>query len=129
MSPFTRRRFKKVMGPYLAIEKEYDKGFFTNNKCSGCGTCAKVCPTHNISVEDKRPMWNHHCHGCNACVAYCPTKAIQFKTPQAYIELNTIITKMLRLPEKRKRYHHPMIKAKDLMADKNYIGVDKSKDK
>lgn len=125
MSPFTRWRFDKVMGPYLAIEKEYDKGFYTDNRCKGCGICEKVCPTRNISMNDKRPQWNHNCHGCNACVAYCPTKAIQFKTPQAYKELNTIITKMLRLPEKRKRYHHPNISAKDLMIDRKEINLEK----
>lgn len=121
MSPLTRKRFTKVMGPYLAVEKEYDKGFYTDDKCSGCGTCSKVCPTSNISIKDKRPEWNHHCHGCNACVVYCPTKAIQFKTPPAYKELKTIISKMLCLPEKRKRYHNPHIKAKDLMCDKKEI--------
>ena len=121
MSPFTRRRFNKVMGPYLAIENEYDKGFYTDDRCKGCGICEKVCPTRNITMEEKRPKWNHHCHGCNACVVYCPAKAIQFKTPQAYQELNTIICKMLRLPEKRKRYHHPLMKAKDLMSDRKKI--------
>lgn len=118
MSPITRRRFDKVMGPYLAVESEYDKGFYTNEKCSGCGTCASVCPTCNIDIKDKKPVWNHHCHGCNACVVYCPTRAVQFRTPEAYKELDTMISKMLRLPEKRKRYHHPMIKAKDLMKDR-----------
>ena len=29
MSFITRRRYKKVMGPYMEVEKEYDKGFFT----------------------------------------------------------------------------------------------------
>lgn len=124
MSPITRRRYKKVMGPYMEVEKEYDKGFFTDGRCTGCGTCAKVCPTRNISIQEKHPVWNHNCHGCNACVAYCPTKAIQFKTPKAYEELGTIISKMLRLPEKRKRYHHPMIKAKDLIRDKKEIDHD-----
>lgn len=124
MSPITRRRYKKVMGPYMEVEKEYDKGFFTDGRCTGCGTCAKVCPTRNISIQEKHPVWNHNCHGCNACVAYCPTKAIQFKTPKAYEELGTIISKMLRLPEKRKRYHHPMIKAKDLICDKKEIDHD-----
>lgn len=121
MSPLTRRRFSKVMGPYLAIENEYDKGFYTDDKCKGCGICEKVCPTRNITMENKHPKWNHRCHGCNACVVYCPTKAIQFKTPQAYKELDTIICRMLRLPEKRKRYHHPIIKAKDLMSDRKEI--------
>lgn len=125
MSPLTRSRFDKVMGPYLQVENEYDKGFYTDDRCKGCGICEKVCPTRNISISDKRPQWNHHCHGCNACVAYCPTKAIQFKTPQAYKELGTFISKILRLPEKRKRYHHPAILAKDLMIDKKEISSNK----
>ncbi len=125
MSSMTRRRFPKVMGPYLAVENEYDKGFYTDDRCKGCGICEKVCPNRNITMEDKRPQWNHHCHGCNACVAYCPTKAIQFKIPQAYKELDTLISKILCLPEKRKRYHHPCISAKDLMIDRKEIDLSK----
>lgn len=121
MSSITRRRFDKTMGPFLALESEYDKGFYTDDRCKGCRICEKVCPTRNITMEDNRPMWNHHCHGCNACVAYCPTKAVQFKVPQVYKELDSIICKLLRLPEKRKRYHHPLVKAKDLMDDRKEI--------
>ena len=124
MSPLTRKRFDKVMGPYLAVEHEYDKGFYTDDRCKGCGICEKVCPTRNITMVDGHPQWNHHCHGCNACVAYCPTKAIQFKTPQAYREMDTLISKILCLPEKRKRYHHPRIKAKDLMSDRKEIKTE-----
>ena len=99
----------------------YDKGFYADDRCKGCRICEKICPTCNITMEDNRPKWNHHCHGCNACVAYCPTKAVQFKVPQVYKELDSIICKMLCLPEKRKRYHHPRIKAKDLMNDRKEI--------
>ena len=61
------------------------------------------------------PVWNRKCHGCNACVVYCPSKAIQFKTPEAYVALGTLISKKIGLPEKRKRYHNPYIKARDLI--------------
>ena len=115
MSPLTRRLFPKMMLPYLNIEHEYDKGFFTDSRCSGCGTCMRVCPTRNITLTDRRPQWNHKCLGCNSCVVYCPSKAIQFKTPEAYLALGTPLSRKLKLPDKRKRYHHPYIKARDLM--------------
>ncbi len=121
MSWFTRKLYPKLMTPYMEVEREYDKGFYTDKRCVGCETCAKVCPTRNITFQDGHPVWNHHCHGCMACVAYCPTKAIQFKTPPAYEQLGTVISKRLCLPEKRKRYHNPYIKAGDLMADRQYI--------
>lgn len=121
MSPITRMLYPKLMAPYMEVEHEYDKGFFTDGRCSGCGTCAKVCPTQNIAIEGGRPAWNHRCHGCMACVAFCPTKAIQFKTPRAYEQLGTAISKRLCLPEKRKRYHNPFIRAADLMRDRQCV--------
>ncbi len=121
MSWLTRRLYPRLMTPYMEVEREYDKGFFTDNRCVGCETCARVCPTRNITFQGGRPVWNHRCHGCMACVAYCPTKAIQFKTPEAYRQLNTVISKRLCLPEKRKRYHNPFIQAADLMSDRQYI--------
>jgi len=121
MSAITRRLYPKLMTPYMEVEHEYDKGFYTDERCVGCATCARVCPTRNIVMEDNRPVWNHRCHGCMACVAYCPAKAIQFKTPQAYERLGTVISKRLCLPEKRKRYHNPFIRAADLMKDRLWI--------
>lgn len=79
MGWLTRKLYSKFMTPYLEVEQEYDKGFYTDERCVGCGVCAKVCPTQNIAIQKKRPVWNRRCHGCMACVAYCPTKAIQFK--------------------------------------------------
>ena len=125
MSAITKKLYPKLMTPYMEVEHEYDKGFYTDDRCVGCATCAKVCPTQNVVMEENRPVWNHRCHGCMACVVYCPTKAIQFKTPQAYEELGTIISKRLSLPEKRKRYHNPFIKAIDLMQSKQYIPAKK----
>ena len=122
MSPISKRLYPKMMTPFLKIQQEYDKGFFSSGACIGCELCRKVCPCGNITFSEKRPVWNHACEGCNACVAYCPTKAIQFRTPDAYLRLNNIITRKLGLPEKRTRYHHPGVTAEDLMKAEEQIG-------
>lgn len=114
MSPMAKRLYPKLMLPFLEIQSEYDKGFYSTDACIGCGICREVCPCKNITFSEKRPVWNHLCEGCNACVVYCPTKAVQFKTPEAYLKLDNIITRRLGLPEKRTRYHNPHITAADL---------------
>lgn len=121
MSIVTKRLYKKLMKPYVDIEHEFDKGFYTSDECIGCRLCQKVCTVNNITFEDSKPVWNHHCNGCMSCVAYCPKKAIQFKIPEAYVKLGTIIAKKLCLPQKRKRYHNPYIQSKDIIKDKQYI--------
>lgn len=115
MSPVTKWLYPKMMIPFINVQHEYDKGFYSTEACIGCEICRKVCPCKNITISDKRPVWNHSCEGCNACVVYCPTKAIQFKTPDAYIRLDNIITRKLGLPERRTRYHNPYVMATDLM--------------
>lgn len=121
MSPITRKLYSKMMMPFINIQHEYDKGFYPSEECIGCGICQKVCPCHNITMNDKHPVFSHKCIGCNACVVYCPKKAIKFKTPEAYMKLDNIITRKLGLPDKRKRYHHPNVTAQDLMKDKEVI--------
>lgn len=121
MSFITRKLYPKMMMPFINIQHEYDKGFYPSNDCIGCGLCARICPLHNITIQDKHPTFNHKCIGCNACVVYCPKKAIQFKTPEAYVKLNNIITRKLGLPQKRKRYHHPDITAQDLIKDTEIV--------
>lgn len=121
MSPVSKRFYPKMMVPFLNVQHEYDKGFYASEACVGCEICRKVCPCHNITFSGGRPVWNHACEGCNACVVYCPTKAIQFKTPEAYLKLDDLITRKLGLPESRTRYHNPYIKASDLMQDREEI--------
>ena len=53
-----------------------DAGFQINDKCNGCGICAKVCPVKNITMENNRPVWQHHCENCLACYNWCPNRAI-----------------------------------------------------
>lgn len=121
MSPVSRRLYARMMMPFLNVQNEYDKGFYTSDACVGCELCRKICPCENISFSQKHPVWNHACIGCNACVVYCPTRAIGFKTPEAYEKLDNVITRRLGLPEKRTRYHHPRVTAADLMKEEEEI--------
>ena len=117
MSPVTRKLYGKMMTPFMNVRHEYDKGFYTSDKCVGCGLCSKLCPCQNITMSDKHPVWNHACIGCNACVVYCPHKAIMFETPDAYRNLDNAVSRHLGLPDKRTRYHNPHISAKDIISE------------
>ncbi len=53
----------------------FDTTFSVSDACTGCGTCERVCPVSNISLQDGRPDFNHNCQRCMACVQYCPKQA------------------------------------------------------
>lgn len=76
-----------------------DYGFHVNENCKSCGTCEKICPVSNITLLEGKPSWQHKCEQCFACLQWCPNSAIQFGK-------NT---------ENNPRYHHPDVKASDLM--------------
>jgi len=53
---------------------------FANDKCRGCGACAKSCPTGAIRMHSgtrPRPYWTFHCEACLRCLNTCPQKAIE----------------------------------------------------
>jgi len=45
------------------------------------------------------PTWHGHCEHCLGCLQWCPKEAIQFR----------------KVTLKYKRYHHPAIKADDMI--------------
>lgn len=53
MSPLTRRRYDKVMGPYLAIENEYDKGFYTDDRATSISNFGLPRPAFILSMVCK----------------------------------------------------------------------------
>ncbi|MGA1840986.1 MAG: EFR1 family ferrodoxin [bacterium] len=76
-----------------------DKKFTVSETCNSCGICERVCQVGNIEIREGKPSWLHSCEQCLACLQWCPQEAIQ-------IGEKTI---------GRKRYHHPEVKARDLM--------------
>ena len=42
------------------------------NACTGCGACARLCPTGAISAQDPRQVDGTLCISCMRCVAVCP---------------------------------------------------------
>ncbi len=47
------------------------------DKCSGCGSCADVCPTEAITVDDVAVVDENECTDCGSCVDECPEEAIE----------------------------------------------------
>ena len=67
-------------------------------KCIGCGICARVCPMRNITVDEKAGI-GPHCTACLACLHACPQQAVEVggkPSLQAH------------------QYRHPEVKLKDL---------------
>lgn len=49
--------------------------------CVGCGTCARLCPTHTVTIENGAPRWDGtQCTLCLACLQRCPVFAIDYGT-------------------------------------------------
>ena len=46
-------------------------------KCTGCGTCAEVCPNEAITVQDAAHVDAQACGECGACVQACPEEALR----------------------------------------------------
>lgn len=58
----------------------FAKLFFADNRCNGCGLCARDCPTGAIKMLGKkrpRPYWTYRCESCMHCIAFCPEEAVQ----------------------------------------------------
>lgn len=53
-----------------------DKLKVDSSKCTGCGLCAKNCPTVNIKIEDGKAVASSRCTMCYRCVDHCPKQAI-----------------------------------------------------
>jgi ferredoxin len=75
-----------------------DRSIFADEKCDGCGICAKVCPVRNIEARNGKPVWLHRCEMCLACAEWCPSKSIHHGGRAD-----------------GKYYHHPAVTVSDML--------------
>lgn len=68
----------RIIYPLFCRFMMSSKPFRTTNKCTGCGLCAQKCPTHNIHLENGRPVWQNICTQCLSCLHHCPVEAIEY---------------------------------------------------
>jgi ferredoxin len=66
---------------YLLVGKLFmAKLMFADNRCDGCGMCARSCPNQAIIMKQvgkkSRPFWTYHCEVCLRCMAFCKKEAI-----------------------------------------------------
>ena len=54
------------------------KAFTAGDACTGCGQCASLCPTNNITLQNGKPVWGSDCTHCMACICRCPAEAIEY---------------------------------------------------
>jgi len=53
------------------------KMYVADDRCNGCGKCARACPAGAIGLAEKRPRWGFNCEGCQRCINSCPQHAVQ----------------------------------------------------
>lgn len=68
----------KVIYPWFKRYAMSPKPFHATEACTGCGSCARHCPLHNITMVDGRPRWGDRCALCLRCYHQCGSHAVAY---------------------------------------------------
>jgi ferredoxin/flavodoxin len=87
-----------------------DKSIGVDEKCNGCGICARVCPVGNIIIKNEKPEFQHRCEMCFACDEWCPTDSIHHWSRENGV-----------------KYHHPEVSVANLLNKQIEMAVTDTK--
>lgn len=62
---------------YDATERYALSRLHADERCAGCGLCARICPVGSVELRDGRPDFADRCMLCIRCLHNCPQEAIQ----------------------------------------------------
>jgi len=98
------------------VAPKVKKYFYADSKCTGCGTCEKVCLSKKIIIVNDKPLWqcNVDCYLCYSCLNYCPTHAIQIYS-KFYMKSFT---------KEKGRYPHPYARVQDMVNQKSQLSTN-----
>lgn len=67
-----------VISPLFNRYQIDPKPFHATDACLKCGKCERICPVHNIKVDEAGPHWGPRCTQCLACFHGCPENAVHY---------------------------------------------------
>ena len=71
----------RIISMFAELQKEgsklYGRCIRASSACTGCGLCAKKCPTGNIKLQSGIPAFDFHCCLCLRCIYSCPSMALK----------------------------------------------------
>ena len=114
LRPSMLRLVPVILRFFGALVKRGSKGLglTASDACTACGICAQVCPTENIELHGKTPVWGDRCLTCFACLHWCPEGAIS---------LGGLDVGMAQ-------YHHPEVTLADMMTQRSPAAPHQTRD-
>ncbi|MDR0706329.1 MAG: EFR1 family ferrodoxin [Treponema sp.] len=96
----TFRPFSTLVSSLFRVAKRlFVKGYKVADRCNGCALCARICPAGAVIIIENKPVFSSACEHCQACLNWCPMRAIRY----------------IRISPDSERYHHPEVKAADML--------------